>query len=98
MSSFGPSRLALLPVLKESSATRKAQRDLEAKRTCRLQRFSKRLMGFEPTTFCMASRRSVREARRAWGANPASRAEYRQSPRWTSQLAKSMNSTEMSWV
>jgi hypothetical protein len=28
----------------------------------------KRLKGFEPSTFCMAIRRSVREAPRAWGA------------------------------
>ncbi len=39
-------------------------------RTCCLQALSERMMGFEPTTFCMASVRSVRARSRPFAERP----------------------------
>ena len=51
-------RVGLRRVRFGSGAKQTRKPTAHTKRTCKCRPFRKRLMGFEPTTFCMASRRS----------------------------------------
>ena len=52
-------RVAADTIVQSLSGVADAQADRARKKGLQIQAFSKRLMGFEPTTFCMANSRST---------------------------------------